>query len=75
MNMSSKIFVRQYINSKIVRKLLPLKYIASSYESNHTLDISQAIERLLESRRISFSEEEMNRRDVTILRSIRQMRV
>ena len=62
------------VSSKQAYKLLPLKYVASSYESYHTLDISQAVERLLESKGISFSEEETNRRGVAILRSIRQKR-
>ena len=63
------------VSSKQAYKLLPFKYIASSYESYHTLDISQAIERLLESKGISFSEEETNRRGVTILRSIRRRHI
>ena len=60
------------VSSKRAYKLLPFKYIASSFEPYHTLDVSQAIERLLESKGISFSEEEMNKRGVEILRSIRK---
>jgi len=63
------------VSSRQAYKLMPFKYVASSYEPYHTLDIPQAIERLLESRGISFSEEETNRRGVSILRSMRKMRV
>ncbi len=62
-------------SSRQAYKMMPFKYVASSYEPYHTLDIPQAIERLLESRGISFSEEETNRRGVSILRSMRKMRV
>ena len=60
------------VSSKQAYKLLPFKYIASSFEPYHTLDVSQALERLLESKGISFSEEEMNKRGVAILRSVRK---
>ena len=60
------------VSSKQAYKLLPFKYIASSFEPYHTLDVSQALERLLESKGISFSEEEMNKRGIAILRSMRK---
>lgn len=63
------------ISSKQAYKLLPFKYVASSYEPYHTLDVIQAIERLLEAKEISFSEEEINRKGVAILKSIRKMRI
>ena len=59
-------------SSKQAYKLLPLKDVASSYEPFHTLDVSQAVERLLEAKGISFNEEEINQRAVAILKSMRQ---
>ena len=59
------------ISSKQAYKFLPFKYVASTYEAYHTLDVSKAVERLLESRNISFDPDEMNRRGVAILRRIR----
>lgn len=65
-------FVYTYeISSKQAYKLLPLKYVASTYLPYHTLDVSQAIERLLEAKNISFSDEDMIRKGVSILRTIR----
>lgn len=63
------------VSSKQAYKLLPFKDVASSYEPYHALDVSQAIERLLEAKGISFSEEEVNQRGVAILKTIRKMRI
>ena len=60
------------ISSKQAYKMLPLKYVASTFEPYHTLDISQAIERLLESKNISFNDEDMVKKGVVILRNIRK---
>lgn len=59
------------LSSKQAYKYLPLKYIASTYISYHSLDVSHAIERLLEAKNISFKEEDVLRRGVDILRTIK----
>lgn len=59
-------------SSKQAYKMLPLKFVASTYEPYHSLDVSQAIERLLESKGISFSEEATSKRGVELLRSLRK---
>lgn len=59
------------ISSKQAYKMLPFDYVARTYEPYHTLDILQAIERLLEAKNISFDEEEINKKGLTILRRIR----
>lgn len=61
------------VSSKQAYKYLPLKYVASTFISYHSLDVSQAIERLLESKKISFKEEDILRRGVDILRVIRNV--
>lgn len=63
------------ISSKQAYKLLPLKEVISLYEPYHTLDISQAIERMLEAKNISFKSEDNIKRGVEILRRIRQQNV
>lgn len=60
------------VSSKQAYKLLPFKYIASTYEPYHSLDVSQAIERLLETKKITFSEEETNKKGVAILKLLRK---
>ncbi len=59
------------VSSKQAYKLLPFKYIAGTFIPYHSLDVSQAIERLLEAKNISFKEEDMLKRGVDILRVIR----
>ena len=61
------------VSSKQAYKYLPLKYVASTFISYHSLDVSQAIERLLEAKKISFKEEDILRRGVDILRVIRNV--
>lgn len=60
------------ISSKRAYKLLPLKEVISLYEPYHTLDILQAIERMLEAKNISFNSEDNIKRGVAILRKIRE---
>ena len=59
------------ISSKQTYKLLPLKEVISLYEPYHTLDILQAIERMLEAKKISFNSEDNIKKGVDILRKIR----
>ena len=59
------------ISSKQAYKYLPLKDVAGSYLAYHTLDVSLAIERLLEAKGITFDMDELNRRAVAMLREIR----
>ena len=59
------------ISSKQAYKLLPLKEVISLYEPYHTLDILQAIERMLEAKKISFNSEDNFKKGVDILRKIR----
>lgn len=59
------------LSSKQAYRLLPFKYVASSYEPYHTLDVSQAIERLLESKNIFFDEERYLRRQLEIVKKVR----
>ena len=59
------------ITSKQAYRLLPLNEVISAFEPYHTLDITQAIERLLEAKNISFDPVELNKRGVSILRKIR----
>ena len=61
------------LSSKQAYKYLPLKYVASTFISYHSLDVSQAIERLLEARNISYKEEDILRKGVDILRVIRNV--
>ena len=60
------------ISSKRAYKLLPLKYVASSYEAYHALDISNAIERLLEEKNISLKQEDINQKALVILKRIKE---
>ena len=60
------------LSSKQAYKYLPFKYVASTFSSYHSLDVSQAIERLLEAKNISFQEDDMLRRGVDLLRIIRK---
>ena len=59
------------ITSKQAYKILPLKEVISLYEPYHTLDVSHAIERMLEEKNISFDEDDNLKRGVDILRRIR----
>lgn len=61
------------LSSKQVYKLLPLKEVISSFEAYHTLDVEHAIERLLEAKNISFKEEDMITRGISILKKIRNI--
>ena len=58
------------ISTREAFKYLPFKYVASTYISYHTLSIPNAIERLLEVKGISFSEEAMIKKGMEILRQI-----
>ncbi len=60
------------ISSRRAYKLLPLKEVIESYDAYHTLNVSQAIERLLEAKGISFKEEDILNRGVEILKRIRK---
>lgn len=60
------------ITSKQAYKLLPLKEVISLYEPYHSLDISHAIERMLEAKNISFDSEDTLRKGVDILKRIRK---
>lgn len=60
------------VSSKQAYKMLPLKEVISLYEPYHTLDISHAIERMLEAKNISFNYEDNLRRGVEILKKIRK---
>ncbi len=60
------------LSSKQAYKLLPLKEVISCYEPYHTLDVSQAIERMLEAKKISFDSEDNIKRGVEILKKIRK---
>ena len=59
------------ISSKQAYKTLPLKEVISLYEPYHTLDISHAIERMLEEKNISFNSDDNFKRGVEILKRIR----
>ena len=59
------------VSSKQAYRLFPLKYIASTYEVYHTLDVFQAIERLLESKNISLGGADFNKKGLEILRKMR----
>ncbi|MCR4660578.1 MAG: antitoxin [Clostridia bacterium] len=60
------------ISSKQVYKVLPLKEVISLYVPYHTLDISHAIERILEEKKISFNADDNLRRGFEILKRIRE---
>ena len=60
------------ITSKQAYKLIPLKEVISLYEPYHTLDVSHAIERMLEEKNISFNEEDLLKRGVELLKEIRK---
>jgi len=62
------------ISSKQAYKKLHLKEVISMYEPYHTLDISHAIERMLE-KNISFNADDDLIRGVEILKRIRQQSV
>lgn len=59
------------VSSKQAYKMLSLKYVASTYKSFHTLDISQSIKRLLKTKKLNLDETEMNKKRVIILKRIR----
>lgn len=54
--------------------MLPLKEVISLYEPYHTLDVSHAIERMLEEKNISFNEYDLLRRGVEVLKEIRKIK-
>ena len=56
------------LSSKQVYKYLPLKYVSSSYEAYHTLDMKQAIERLFEAKGIDLSKDALIRKGVEYLK-------
>ena len=60
------------ISSRQAYKMLPLKYVASTYSAYHTLDPVVAIERLLEAKKISFDEKDEFRRQLDIFRRIKR---
>ena len=60
------------ISSKQAYKYFPLKYIASSFMPYHSLDVPQAIERLLEAKHISFNDDDIMRKGVDLLRVIKK---
>ena len=60
------------LSSKQVYKLLPLKEVIKTYLPYHTMDIEMAIERLLEAKNISFDEKEVFKRNLKIMKDIRQ---
>ena len=56
------------LSSKQAYKYLPLKYISSSFEAYHTMDIKAAIDRLLESRGIDLSKVALIKKGVQYLK-------
>lgn len=60
------------LSSKQAYKILSLTYIASSYDAYHSLDVSLAIDRLLESKGVSFEENSRVLAGVSILKSIKE---
>lgn len=66
-------FVYTYeITSKLAYKLLPLGEVISSFEPYHTLDVSEAIYRLLEAKNLTFDEDKKEERYLAIMRSVRE---
>ena len=63
------------LTSKQAYKILPFKDVISVFEPYHTLDISQAIERILESKDVSFNEEDMIKKGANLLKIIRNKKV
>lgn len=59
------------LSSKQVYKLLPLKEVIRMYLPYHTMDVSMAIERLLEAKNISFNENDIIKSNLTIMKHIR----
>ena len=59
------------ITSKQAYKLLPLKEIISTFEPYHTLDVSEAIYRLLEAKKMTFDEDKLEERKLSIMRHVR----
>ena len=56
------------LSSKQVYKYLPLKYVSSTFESFHTLDVKAAIDRLLEAKGIDLSKDSLIRKGVNYLK-------
>ena len=56
------------LSSKQAYKYLPLKYISSSFEAYHTMDIKAAIDRLLESKGIDLSKVALIKKGVQYLK-------
>lgn len=59
------------LSSSQAYKMLPFNDVATSFNPYHTLDILQAIERLLEEKNISFNENELLKKGVSMLKEIR----
>ena len=59
------------ISSKQAYKLLPLDYVASTFEAYHSQSIEKAIEMLLEAKNISFGEDKMIKIGVSILKKMK----
>ena len=65
-------FVYTYeITSKQAYKILPLKEVISTFEPYHTLDVSEAIYRLLEAKKMTFDEDKLEDRYLSIMRHVR----
>lgn len=56
------------LSSKQAYKYLPLKYISSSFEAYHTMDMKAAIDRLLESKGIDLSKVALIKKGVQYLK-------
>ncbi len=56
------------LSSRQAYKYLPLKYVSSTYEAYHTLDVKQAIDRLLEAKGIDLSKVALIRKGVQYLK-------
>ena len=63
------------LNSKQVYRYLPLNYVASTYETYHTLSISNAIERLLESKNILVPDHTDVNRGIAFLKELRKKEI
>lgn len=59
------------LSSKQAYKMLPFKYVCSSFNAYHSLSVEHAIKRLLEEKGISFEEKDILKKGVTVLRKIR----
>lgn len=62
------------ISSKQAYKVIPLKEAISVYEPYHSLDITHAIERILEAKNISYNKDDLLKKGVQILKRIRNQK-